>query len=166
MNHYSKERKEAILKLLSPPHNLTVAEIAKQENISDKTLYNWRNNARKAGQVVPGKTKTAEDWSIETKLAVIVETATFSESELSRYCREKGLFVEQIANWKQDFILGYSGQKETQQQLRQQTKDDKKEINQLKKELRYKEKALAETAALLVLRKKLSAFWEEENEDK
>ena len=166
MNHYSKERKEAILKLLLPPHNLTVAEIAKQENISNKTLYNWRNNARKAGQVVPGKTKTSEDLSVETKLAVIVETATFSESELSRYCREKGLFVEQITNWKRDFIQGYSGKKETQQQLRQQTKEDKREISQLKKELKYKEKALAETAALLVLRKKLSALWEDENEDK
>ncbi len=166
MSHYSKERKEAILKLLLPPHNLTVAEVAKRENISDKTLYNWRNIAKKAGQVVPGKTKTTEDWSVETKLAVIVETATFTESQLSQYCREKGLFVEQITHWKQDFIQGYSGQKDTQLQLRQQTKNDKKEIHQLKKELRYKEKALAETAALLVLRKKLSALWGDESEDK
>jgi transposase-like protein len=165
MNHYSKERKEEILKYLLPPHNLTVAEISKQENISDKTLYNWRNRAKKAGQPVPGKTKTTEDWSVETKLAVIAETATFSESELSRYCREKGLFVEQIAKWKQDFIQGYWGQKETPQQLRQQAKVDKVEIKELKKELRYKDKALAETAALLVLRKKLNALWGEENED-
>ena len=53
-----------------------------------------------------------------------------------------------------------------QQQLRQQTKEDKREINRLKKELKYKEKALAETAALLVLRKKLNALWENENKDK
>jgi transposase-like protein len=165
MNQVSKERKEAILKLLLPPQNRTVAEVAKQENISNKTLYNWLKIAKQTGQVVPGKTKTTEDWSVETKLAVIAETATFSESERSQYCREKGLFVEQLASWKQDFIQGYSGRKETQQQLRQQAKIDKVEIKQLKKELRYKEKALAETAALLVLRKKLNAFWAEDNED-
>ena len=166
MTHFSKERKEAVLKLLLPPHNLTVAQVSKQENISDKTLYNWRNRLKKAGQPVPGKTKSTDDWSVETKLAVIVETATFSESELSQYCREKGLFVEQIASWKQDFIQGYSGQKETKQQFIKQAKVDKVEIKQLKKELKYKEKALAETAALLVLRKKLSALWEDEDEEK
>ena len=71
MNRYSKERREAILKLLLPPHNLTVAEISKQENISDKTLYNWRNKVKTSGQPVPCKTKTTEDWSVETKLAAI-----------------------------------------------------------------------------------------------
>ena len=48
---------------------------------------------------------------------------------------------------------------------KQQRQSDQKEIKQLKHELREKEKALAETAALLVLRKKLHAFWETENED-
>jgi transposase-like protein len=142
-----------------------VAEISKQEGISDKTLYNWRNKAKLSGQPVPGKTKTTEDWSVETKLAVVAEKATLSETELSQYCQEKGLFVEQIARWKHDFIQGYSGQKQTQQQLHQQAKVDKFEIKELKKELRYKEKALAETAALLVLRKKLNTLWSDENEE-
>jgi hypothetical protein len=34
----------------------------------------------------------------------------------------------------------------------------------LKKDLRRKEKALAETAALLLLRKKLDALWEDDEE--
>ena len=165
MYQISKERKEAILKLLLPPISKSVTEVAKQENISNKTLYNWLNLAKKAGQPVPGKTKTTEDWSVETKLAVIAETATFSESELSQYCREKGLYVEQINKWKQSFIDGFSEQEVDPRVFRQQAKLDKAEIKELKKELRYKEKALAETAALLVLRKKLNAFWGAENED-
>jgi transposase len=36
-----------------------------------------------------------------------------------------------------------------------------KHVNQLEKELRRKDKALAETAALLVLRKKAHAIWGE-----
>lgn len=57
MNRYSIERKEAILKNLLPPHNMTVAEISRQEGVSMQTLYNWRDNARKLGKPVPGRFK-------------------------------------------------------------------------------------------------------------
>ena len=52
-----------------------------------------------------------------------------------------------------------------QKEAATQAKADQLSIKTFKKELRYKEKALAETAALLVLRKKLDAFWEQDNED-
>ena len=42
---------------------------------------------------------------------------------------------------------------------------DKKRIQELERELRRKDKALAETAALLVLRKKLNAYWGNDSED-
>ena len=165
MSRYSQEHKDDILKLLLPPHNKTIVEVATLKNISTKTLYRWRDLARKSGQPVPGKTTTTEDWSAETKLAVIIETATLSESELSQYCREKGLFTEQVKRWKQDFLNGFLNKKEQQKDLLQQAKADKAEIKSLKQDLRYKEKALAETAALLVLRKKLNALWQDDSED-
>ncbi len=165
MTRYSQERKDAILKKLSPPHNMTVAEVARQESISAQTLYNWRFQAKSTGKPVPGKTVTTEDWSAETKLAVIVETASLSESELSQYCREKGLFPEQVARWKADCLHGFQSSESQDKAIRQQAKVDKQEIKSLKKELRYKEKALAETAALLVLRKKLNALYGDENEE-
>ncbi|MCU8030893.1 transposase, partial [Shewanella sp. SM73] len=56
MARYSPERKEAILKKLLPPHNLTVAEVAREEGIAVQTLYHWRDKARKEGRPVPGKT--------------------------------------------------------------------------------------------------------------
>jgi transposase len=165
VKHYSPERKEAILKKLSPPHNLTVAEVSKQEGISTATLYNWRKQARTLGVVVPGRSKTTEDWSGEAKFAVVVETATLSEAELSQYCREKGLYPEQVKQWKQDCIEGASSSVERKHQEQKQSKSDRKRVRQLEKELRRKEKALAEAAALLVLRKKLNAFYGEEPED-
>ncbi len=87
MARYSNERKEAVLKKLLPPLNMTVAEVVKQENISQQTLYNWRKRIRSEGKPVPGKTKTSEHWSSEAKLAVVIETATFNEVEISTYCR-------------------------------------------------------------------------------
>ena len=165
MARYSSERKEAVLKKMLPPLNMTISQVSEQEGISAQTLYNWRYAAKKLGMPVPGKTPTTENWSSETKLAVIVETAPLSESELSQYCREKGLYPEQVKRWKQDCLQGFQNSEITGKEIQRQSKADKSEIKQLKRDLRRKEKALAETAALLVLRKKLNALWDENEEN-
>ncbi len=164
MSRYPVKRKESVLKKLLPPHNRTVAEVAREEGITAQTIYNWRSKALSEGRPMPGKSNS-EDWSAETKLAVIVETMPLSESELSEYCRQKGLFPEQIKSWKEDALTGFVSSREQKKQTKQQAKADKVEIKNLKRELRIKEKALAETAALLVLRKKLNAFWSNSEEE-
>jgi len=165
MSRYSQERKEAILKKLLPPYSRSVAEIAKEEGISDATLYYWRKQLRKSGTVVPDNNTSSEQWSAQTKLAVVAETFSMTENELSQYSREKGLYPEQIHQWRSECVQGFKSTKENEIETKKQAKADKLEIKQLRKELRYKEKALAETAALLVLRKKLRAFYGEEPED-
>jgi len=162
---YSIERKEAILKKLLPPINQTVAEVARAEGLSVNTLYNWRDKARQSGLPVPGKTPTSNEWPADTKLAVVIETAALSESELSRYCREKGLYIDQVRSWKSQCLAGFDLSTAQQKASAKKARVDQQQIKSLKKELRHKEKALAETAALLVLRKKLDAFWEQDNED-
>jgi len=164
MTTYSKERKAYLLDKLLPPVNMTVVEVSKEEGVPQGTLYTWLNKARDSGVAVPGKKPTSNDWSAETKLAVVIETAALSESELSEYCRKKGLYVEQIKQWKTTCLTGFAQKKNQQTVTDQQAKTDRAEIKALKKDLRLKEKALAETAALLVLRKKLHTFWEESDE--
>ena len=92
----------------------------------------------------------------------MLESAVLSELELSEYCREKGLYPEQVKGWKQDCLEGFCSSPERKREELKQAKADKKEIRQLHKELRRKEKALAEAAALLVRRKKLNAFYGDE----
>lgn len=162
---YSEERKNAILNKLLPPSNRSVAEVAREEGIAEQTLYNWRKILREKGRSVPGSKRSSEAWSAESKLAVVIETTPLSEAELNQYCREKGLYPEQVKQWKQDCLSGFQKSESQSKDLRRQSKADKAEIKALKKEIRQKEKALAETAALLVLRKKLKAFYGEESED-
>jgi transposase len=164
MARYSVERQASVLRKLLPPNNRSVPEVAKEEGISAKTLYSWRQQAKEQGVPVPGSGKQTDDWSAEAKFAAVVETATMTELELSEYCRSKGLYPEQIRHWKESCIKGAESSEVQQKQLKLETKRDKKRIKELERELNRKEKALAETAALLVLRKKLSALWEE-NED-
>lgn len=104
MKRISPERKAGILAKLLPPYNMTVAAVAQIEGISEATLYNWRNQAKSEGKPVPGADKTTDQWSAEARFAAIVETATFSEAEVAEYCRKKGLYPEQLIQWKQGFL--------------------------------------------------------------
>lgn len=164
MARYSPERKAAVMRKLLPPENRTVREVSEEEGISEVTLYNWRKQAREQGVAVPGSGKQSEDWSPEAKFAVVVETATLSEAELSEYCRSKGLYPEQVKAWKEACIAGSATEAERRQAERADARRDRKRIKELERELRRKEKALAETTALLVLRKKLNALWGEDEE--
>ena len=69
MEKYSEERKAAVLRKMLPPMNCSIKELAKQEGISDVTLYAWRRAAKMEGIPVPGVVRTGEDWSAEAKLA-------------------------------------------------------------------------------------------------
>ena len=100
-------------------------------------------------------------------MTVYIETASLSETELSQYCREKGLYVEQIQRWKAACIQGASQQKNQEQLLHKQQRDDRKTIKKLQAEVRRKDRVLAETTSLLVLSKKLEALYgtDQDNQD-
>ena len=114
---------------------------------------------------MPGNGKNAAEWSSADKFGVVLETASFNEAELAQYCRSKGLFVEQVSQWREVCQQANAAPSELNRELREQSKSDRKEIKQLKKDLQRKEKALAEAAALIILRKKAQAIWGEPEED-
>ncbi|CAM3500474.1 Transposase IS3/IS911 family protein [Cupriavidus taiwanensis] len=114
---------------------------------------------------MPGDGKNPEVWSSEDKFAVVLETAPLNEAELAEYCRRKGLYAEQIAAWREACRSANANAGEQAREQLLQSKGDKKRIQQLEKELQRKEKALAEAAALLILRKKVQAIWGEKEDD-
>ncbi|EKU82763.1 hypothetical protein HMPREF9710_01992, partial [Massilia timonae CCUG 45783] len=81
------------------------------------------------------------------------------------YCRRKGLFAEQIATWRAACMSANASVVKQTREQQAQSKEDKKRIRQLEKDLQRKEKALAEAAALLILRKKAQAIWGDKEED-
>ncbi|MDQ8739519.1 transposase [Paenibacillus sp. LHD-38] len=111
-----------------------------------------------------GNTET-ERWSTQDKFSIVVETAALSEIELSEYCRAKGLYVEQVQAWRNACMQANGGIAEQANQLQKELRDKDREVKELARELQRKEAALAETAALLVLRKKARAIWGDQEED-
>ena len=121
----------------------------------------WRCRAREAQGLSSASEqgKAAERWSSETKFAVVIETATLNEAELGEYCRRRGLYPEQIRAWRQACKQANRGA--GRPSISDTTRADRQRIRELEHELRREEQALAETAALLVLRKKAQAIWGE-----
>lgn len=165
MPRYSEARKEAVLRRMMPPENLPLAKVAKETGISEQTLYNWRKQAKLRGLAVPGNGQTPENWSSADKFAVVLETSRLNEAELSEYCRKKGLMPEQVVRWRRACEEANAGVESQEREAAANRREDKKRVKDLERELKRKEKALAETAALLVLSKKYQAFLNKEDED-
>ena len=69
--NYSPEYKESILRRMLPPNNESISKIAKEEGLSEQTLRNWRDKARKEGIAAPRKDTTPEEWSTQDKFLSI-----------------------------------------------------------------------------------------------
>ena len=132
------------------------------------TLYKWRKIWRLQGGVVPASKEDPEGWGSADKFTVVLETAGLNATELGGYCRERGLFPEQVERWRQASqdanaqpLLTMADQKD----LQKQHQEDQRQIKRLQQELRRKDKALAEAAALLIASKKIQAYWGEDEGD-
>ncbi len=158
---YSDAYKERMVRQLMPPINKTPSQIQKEEGIPSSTFQTWKQNARKKGLLIPNANAPSSDekWRKEDKLRMVIETYSMNEEEVNLYCRKQGIYRSDLQHWQQ--LLEHAFDPLTNTPLQ---KESDRRILKLQNELRYKEKALAEAAALLVLQKKVQAFWGD-NED-
>jgi len=164
VTQYSEEFKMSIIAKMLPPNNVPVPQLVRETRIPKDTLYTWRSKHRKTlGDAAVQPPATGELRS-EEKFAVVIESASLNEVELGEYCRRKGLYAQQISAWRNSCMQANTlvAPKVDRTELKTQAKH----IKQLEAELRRKEKALAEAAALLMLQKKVQALWEDPEDGK
>lgn len=94
------------------------------------------------------KIQSAENWSAEYKLTIIIETGWLSELEIGEYCRRKGILPEQIIDWHTAFIASSMSQSTARTATSDQSRDDKNRIRELECEWHPKDAALAEKQQL------------------
>ena len=159
MTQYSEEFKASIIAKMLPPNNVPVPQLVRETGIPKDTLYTWRSKQRKADGAATVQAPAPGELSSEAKFAVVLESASLNEVELSEYGRRNGLYPQQISAWRNACLQANAAPapKVDRTKLKAQAKN----IKQLEAELRRKEKALAEAATLLVLQKKARALWED-----
>lgn len=159
---YSNSFKDSAIKQMMPPLNRSVAELAVALNVTPQSLRNWRQMARDKGLIVPGNGKSSDQWSSSDKFNAVMETAPLSEVEISQYCRIKGIYPEQIQEWRQacqnaNPVIELKPSAEKTAELRR--------IKELERLLIKSDAGRAEAEALLELRKKANAIWGKDKED-
>lgn len=166
MATYSQEFKEKMVAKLLHPEGLTVIQLSKDSGVSRPTLNKWLKKFRPSTFDTRGtKSMTTKDskmirpqnWSAEAKLNAVIQTSTMTEEAIGSYCREYGLYSHHLEQWRKSLIDGLKPS------IRKEQKAENVKlqatIKALRSDLNRKEKALAETSALLVLKKKAHLIW-------
>lgn len=148
-------------KVLKRSPGVTIDDIVNQHNVSRASITRWIRETQQqkntASMKPTQKEKRPQDWSRFERLQAIIHCGGLDEEVTNAYCRQQGIYPHHITQWKADFIdEGGKNRVCDQAQLKQLKVENKG----LQKELRRKEKALAETAALLILKKKVQHLWE------
>lgn len=156
MTLYPEEQKARLIERMVGPSGESVPALSRESGIPKDTLYGWRQQARRArGQA---RATPPERWSAAQKLATVVETAALNEAERAAYCRQRGLYPEQVQRWRE--VCEKANGEQAQAAPGAKGPNPQRRIHELERELRRKDKALAEAAALRVLRKKADAILE------
>ncbi len=165
MKQYSAEVREVALRRILPPNNESLSHVSRDMGISIQTLFNWKKKASADESISLDTTDDSSDLSSDAKFQVVLATASMNETELGEYARSNGLFVEQINNWRNICRSANSNWGLECKRFNALLKEKDEENRQLKQELRKKDKALADLAAELMIRKKYQAIWGEEKAD-
>ena len=92
-------------------------------------------------------------------MQAIIATAAMDEASRNAWCREKGIYPQELERWREMATHSLEDPEEASQKVQRATQATRRRVKELERDLRRKEKALAETTALLVLRKKLDAIF-------
>ena len=158
---YTEEERIVLIKRTLSPSSIPIPQMAKETGISETALRAWKE---KYFPSVPAM-NTGKELSSKEKFLVVMETYSLPEVKLAEYCRLKGLYVEQAKKWRESCMNANGQEREISKDLRNELQEDKKKIKNLENELNRKDRALAETATLLVLRKKLGAILGDQEEE-
>ena len=162
---YTREFKTSVLKRLEEPTKDTISSLSDELGVPRTTIYQWVKKSETDKKKSSINHKPTSKWTSEDKFHVVIETASLNETELAEYCRRKGIYVDEVKIWRDQCLKANQAILEDPKELRDSLKEEKDKVKSLEKELRVKEKALAETAALLVLRKKANAIWGDPEEE-
>ena len=165
MSQYSREIKETMVKKLCAPGGPSALRLSKETGISQTALSRW---LKEFGGVRKLENRRPEDWSPEERLQAVLESQGLDEGKFGEFLRKKGLHSHHVKDWKKEILADVStkakrsrGRPKKDPELVAALEENKK----LKRDLRRKERALAEQTAIVILQKKAQELWGTDEDD-
>lgn len=151
---YSVAFKQKMVQRLTGKNAVTATELARETGVPQQNLSRWLLQARSLPTVAEKPGPVVREWTVEQKARVLSEAAKLDGEELAAYLEREGVKLAEYERWRIALDEGGRASASTA-----------KRIRELERELARKEKALAEAAALLILKKKLEALSGEDEDD-
>jgi transposase len=160
---YPQELREHLVTRMLGPEGMSANALSKETGIAQTTLSRWKQAARSVasmtterdapGGATPRRPRRQQDWTPPERLRAVIEASALADADLGAWLRREGLHEATLEQWREAALRGLGAGA---------ARGEAKRVKELERELHRKDKALAETAALLVLRGKVQALWEEE----
>ncbi len=160
MQTYSAAFKARVVQRLMGPRAVSANRLAATVGVSQETLSRWLRQARSVNGMTPSKKRTPR-WTGAEKLRVVLAAEGLTDEALGALLRQEGLHAAQLAEWRTAAEAALGGPPSRRPSG---PSPEAQRIVALERELRRKDAALAETAALLVLKKKVQAIWADEDD--
>ena len=152
---YSVAFKQKMVQRLTGKNPMSASQLSRETGVRQQNLSRWLEQARSLPVVADQPKKPAgREWTVEQKARVLAEASKLAGEELAVYLEREGVRLAEYERWR--LVLDEGGRASA---------STSKRIRKLERELARKEKALAEAAALLVLKKKVETLYGEDEDD-
>ena len=147
---YSKEFKENMVKKILT--GMKICDLSRETEIPLGTLHSWKNK-------INGKLYSPNNSSLQKKYTLLLESKKLNENDLGEWLRKNGVHSDHLIKWESEISEAMDNNK-----YKDEIRRLKKELKDSQRDLRKNKDALAEAAALLVLKKKYQHLWEDGEE--
>ena len=171
--NYTESFKAKMVQRMAAPHAISAISLSKEVGVSQSQLSRWLRTAR---NVIPMPKDPISERVVKTigtarsaseKVRLVMAAAALSVDELGTFLRREGVHEAELEQWRAAVLEGGQAALEGGGGVPRASSrpGDTRRIKELERELRRKDKALAETAALLVLQKKVREIWGDADDD-
>ena len=150
---YSVAFKQKMVEQLTGKDAMSALELSKETGVRQQNLSRWLHEARNL-PLVKSHLPTDSGLSVAQKARLVADASELSGGELTAFLEREGVKFAEFEQWR--LALQEGGRASTA---------TAKHIRKLERELARKEKALAEAAALLVLKKTIGSLYHDEDND-
>lgn len=156
---YTASVRSSMVRKMTGPRARSATSLAQETGIAQPTLSRWLRDAGSVRGVTSREPKGTparrpQDWTLEEVLQAVLEASRLSGEELGAFLRRTGIHQAHLDEWRARLAAAVKGEAKPKGRSA-----DARRVQELERELRRKEKALAEAAALLVLQKKVREIW-------
>ena len=151
---FSVAFKQKMVQRLTGKNAVSATQLARETGVAQQNLSRWLQEARSLPIMADRPRPAMRVWTVEQKARVLADASQLDAEELTAYLEREGVKLAEYEQWRIALDEGGAASGSTN-----------KRIRQLERELARKEKALAEAATLLVLKKKVETLYGEDEDD-